>query len=118
MATKGWKERCSMTNNMLDHEAARAARKVILAQSATELISKAKLFPDGGIGHKRAVERLEEMPTGCRMTYIRALKGKSMAAAIKAQCMECVGWIRDEVRQCSALACPLYPYRPYKKRTE
>jgi len=33
--------------------------------------------------------------------------------AIKAQCLEYVGWLREEARACTAPACPLYPYRSF-----
>ena len=29
--------------------------------------------------------------------------------------MECVGWNRAEVSMCTALACPLFEYRPFAK---
>ena len=60
-------------------------------------------------------KRLAEMSSPCRMTYVRAMGGKSLKAAVKAFCMECVGWQREEVRLCTALACPLYPYRPFRQ---
>ena len=60
--------------------------------------------------------RLEGVPETMRRTYLRAVSGKSKPAAIKAFCAECVGWDRDEVRLCTAPACPLYPYRPFMGR--
>jgi hypothetical protein len=59
--------------------------------------------------------RVASMPTKCRKTYVRAMSGRSKAAAIKAFCMECVGWSRREVALCTAPACPLHPYRPFKR---
>ena len=58
--------------------------------------------------------RLEDMPESCRITYVRALSGRSLTAGVKAHCLECVGWERDAVRNCTSLACPLLPYRPFK----
>lgn len=60
--------------------------------------------------------RLEQMPPKCRRTYERAVNG-SKAAAIKAQCLECVGWVRAEVTGCTDLGCPLYAVRPFRKRS-
>jgi hypothetical protein len=37
-----------------------------------------------------------------------------MKAAIKAQCLECMGWSRKDIDGCTDLACPLYPYRPFQ----
>lgn len=47
-------------------------------------------------------------------TYAKAITGRSRKAAMKAQCLECYGWEREEVRNCTDLACPLYSYRPYR----
>lgn len=33
--------------------------------------------------------------------------------AIKAMCLECVGYERSAVAECTATACPLWMYRPY-----
>jgi len=46
----------------------------------------------------------------------------SRAGAIKAKCAECMGCTKDhleegyknEIRNCSAQACSLYSFRPYK----
>lgn len=46
----------------------------------------------------------------------RAYEGKaSPRGAIKAFCLYCTGYERAEVTNCTSLACPLYPYRPYQK---
>jgi len=60
--------------------------------------------------------RRADMPKVHRHNYDKAVSGKSMKAATKAFCLECVQWQKEEVRLCSSLACPLYPYRPYKNR--
>lgn len=57
-------------------------------------------------------KRLQEMPLSCRNNYHKAMRGRSMKSAIKAFCSECVGWQREEVKLCTDLGCPLYPYRP------
>lgn len=64
---------------------------------------------------KKIAERRAQMPRAYRATYNRAVKGKSLRAAINAQCLECVCWQRDEVRNCTDLACPLYAVRPYQR---
>jgi len=64
---------------------------------------------------KPAVERrLGEVPQIYRAGYLKALAGRSPKAAIKAFCLECVGWQRAEVAACTALACPLWSYRPFR----
>jgi hypothetical protein len=60
-------------------------------------------------------QRRAEMPEIHRANYDKACRGKSMRAATRAFCLECVQWQKEEVRLCTALACPLYPYRPYKE---
>lgn len=65
--------------------------------------------------HPAVRKRLADMPDSARRGYLRAIQGKaSPRAAIKAFCMECCGWQRDEVRLCTAQACPLYAYRPFQ----
>jgi hypothetical protein len=38
--------------------------------------------------------------------------------AIKAFCLTCVGYVRKDVTNCTARACPLYAYRPYQTDDE
>jgi hypothetical protein len=59
--------------------------------------------------------KLEQMPETHRRTYVRAMSGRSLRAAVNAFCAECVGWNRREIARCTALACPLYSYRPFKE---
>ena len=63
-----------------------------------------------------AEQRLLEMPKSYQAMYLRALRGRSLRSAANATCAECVGWVRKEVRDCTALGCPLHPYRPYQKK--
>ena len=60
--------------------------------------------------------RCQQMPDIHLANYKKAIRGRSMKAAIKAFCLECVCWQKEEIRLCTDLACPLYPYRPYKNR--
>jgi hypothetical protein len=34
--------------------------------------------------------------------------------AIKAKCLECVGFVRKDITHCTSLQCPLHAYRPYQ----
>ena len=48
-----------------------------------------------------------------------ALEGNgSPRNAIKAFCLHCVGYQREDVKGCTAYGCPLYAFRPYQKDTE
>ena len=61
-------------------------------------------------------KRAGQMPKSCRAAYLKATRGKaSPRAAIKAHCLECVGWNRQEVQLCTGTACPLWMYRPFLK---
>ena len=53
-------------------------------------------------------------------------KPNSLRAAINAMCAACMGCseqmiepgFRNEIRDCSALDCPLWPHRPYQPKCE
>ena len=62
-------------------------------------------------------ERRTQIPDVHKANYDKAMRGKSLKAGTKAFCLECVGWQKEEVRLCTSLACPLYPYRPYRSRS-
>ena len=67
---------------------------------------------------EQIAERRAQMPKIHRANYDKAMNGKSMKAATKAFCLMCVQWQKEEVRLCTSLACPLYPYRPYKEKSK
>jgi hypothetical protein len=64
---------------------------------------------------ERIAQCRAQIPKIHRANYDEAVSGKSRKAAIKAFCLECVCWQKEEVRLCTALACPLYSYRPYQE---
>jgi len=55
--------------------------------------------------------RLAFVPRRLHSTFIRAWSGRSRKAAIRAFCLECMGYSAGEVALCTASACPLYAYR-------
>lgn len=61
---------------------------------------------------------IDEAPSSYRGILKRAYSGKSRAEAIKAHCLQCAGFLRNEVRDCSARGCPLHPYRPYQQGSD
>lgn len=61
---------------------------------------------------------INECPTSYRGYFERAYEGNSRADAIRAFCLRCVGYLRDEVKHCSSHGCPLHPYRPYQNGGE
>jgi len=53
----------------------------------------------------------QRIPPAHRDRYRRAISGRSRKAAVRAFCLECVGWSAKEVRLCVTKGCPLYKYR-------
>lgn len=93
--------------------AARRAKADLRQKSCEELIFAARLDvqePQRG----QIIERLSQMPVSCRGGYLTAMRGRSITAGVKAFCLECMGWQRSEIPECTGRACPLYPYRPWK----
>jgi len=92
-----------------------AARLQSSKLTLEELVEKAtKSLPGAHAG--LVGERAAQMPFRLVRTYLRAMRGRSMAAGIKANCQHCMGWedLRAGIRHCTDPACPLYPYRPYR----
>lgn len=61
---------------------------------------------------EQIAERRAQMPRAYRGIYDRAMSRKSRKAAMRAFCLECVGWQVNEVHSCTDVACPMFPYRP------
>ena len=77
------------------------------------LCVKGRFIADIQMTQQEQIEkRLGQMPQTMRNTYQKAMRGRSQKAAIASFCFECVGYARAEVRLCTDLGCPLYPYRP------
>ena len=71
----------------------------------------------GRMAHVR--RKVADIPDRYKLVYLRALLSAvtgrgSMRQAIKAHCLECCGWQRNEVRGCTSVKCPLWDYRPYQ----
>ena len=63
---------------------------------------------------QKIAERRADMPKVYRASYDRAVSGRSLRAAVNSFCIHCVMYQREEVRLCTSLSCPLWPYRPYQ----
>jgi hypothetical protein len=48
--------------------------------------------------------------------FKKAYSGVSMAAGVKAKCLECSNLQKTEVRDCQIEGCPLWRYRPYRPK--
>jgi hypothetical protein len=85
-------------------------------------MSPARPFPSLISDAQKRANRLAaivaDVPSKVRL-FERVFRGEaSPRAAIKAQCLECLAFNSDEIRNCTAPACPLYAYRPFQKREE
>jgi hypothetical protein len=48
------------------------------------------------------------------LSTISKVEAGSLIAATKLMCLECSGFVRQEIRACACKHCPLYPHRPYQ----
>ena len=100
------------TCRVSDAGRAKARRVKARSKDPAALAAKLNLAPEA---EQQVLHRLREMPETCRNRYVKAMRGRSVASAVKAFCLECMGWSRREVKACTAQACPLYPYRPFQR---
>ena len=59
-------------------------------------------------GRKR---HLDNVPRKHRRLYRRAWRENSRKAAVRAKCLECMGWRPNDVRMCTSPNCPLFEHR-------
>lgn len=65
--------------------------------------------------HASIQKKAKRIPPLYRQGYLRAVSGQaSPRQAIKAFCLECICWQRNEIELCPSVSCPLYPYRPFQ----
>ena len=58
---------------------------------------------------------LAQVAESCRGIVERAFAGTaSPREAIKAKCLDCSNFDRDEITHCAVVLCPLHAYRPYQ----
>lgn len=67
---------------------------------------------------KTRTEQIEgrrlQIPKLYRAVYNRAVSRGGFRSVVNAQCLECSGWVRAEITECTDLACPLWLKRPYQ----
>ena len=66
----------------------------------------------------RALAVISESPARYRTIMERAFTTNRKSLAIKAFCLRCVGYEREEVRRCTSFGCPLWTHRPYQDGDE
>jgi hypothetical protein len=79
----------------------------------------ASVTPQGTAGRmnrqQRADRVVQSAPQSVQKTLREAFSGAaSPRKAIKAMCLTCLGFDRQEIKNCSAHACPLWTYRPFQ----
>lgn len=64
----------------------------------------------------RAIQlgEVEKVTVKYRGVFEKAFTGLVRPAAVKAKCLQCVGYNRADVRDCEKSICPLWQYRPYR----
>jgi hypothetical protein len=70
-----------------------------------------------GIREIRIKKVISGAPESVKNALREAFSGSaSPRKAIKAMCLACVGYDRQEIKNCSAHGCPLWKYRPFQQR--
>ena len=65
----------------------------------------------------KVVEFLGKTPPMYRSAMESAFLGKpSKTTAIKAMCLSCSSFVREEITHCQVVLCPLHAYRPYQAK--
>ncbi len=76
------------------------------------------LSETASLGEKIAAKRagrLATTPESAKGHFVAAWEGKcSPRRAIKAQCLECVGFDRQAITDCTGWACSLWAFRPFQ----
>jgi hypothetical protein len=107
--------KCYSAKVATQHEGGPAAETKPQNSPETGSVSAQDALKGLPAGQQAAVRKhLAEVPRIHRETYLRAATKRSRVAAVKAFCLECMGWQKGEVRKCTALTCPLWSYRPYR----
>ena len=66
-------------------------------------------------GQRRAESAVQHALPMYRGVIRAALQGSaSPRQAIKAHCLTCTNYQREEVKRCPVVVCPLWRYRPYQ----
>jgi len=72
-------------------------------------------FNDNLIRDQKIARKIKDIPKIYRKVYEKAVINGSKPAAIKAFCLECVCWQKNEIINCTCVTCPLYLVRPFLK---
>ena len=63
----------------------------------------------------KQADYIAKAPSSVRGMLQKAFEGSaSPRQAIKATCLTCVNYDREEIRSCGVFLCPLWKYRPFQ----
>lgn len=68
--------------------------------------------------YDKHVERLKEMTPPRFQKLLEKVLGGSRTAAVKLNCIACMGFQVNQIHACSGYSCPMFLYRPYQKPTD
>jgi hypothetical protein len=62
-------------------------------------------------------EHIESLPPAYKKVFLEVFVGaKSFPKLLKAKCLDCTCYQREEITLCQVRLCPLWKYRPYQKK--
>jgi len=65
---------------------------------------------------RQRIRRAQFVPESAKKLFAKVwAKKSSPRQAIKAHCLECQGFVREDIATCTAGACPLWNLRPFQK---
>ena len=57
---------------------------------------------------------IQSLPMSQQGIFSRAFNNKGYAQKVKAKCLDCSCFKREEVTRCNVVKCPLHSVRPYQ----
>ena len=106
----GKRGRAAGTKLTEEHKAALRAGRQNRSPRVTRFNADSSLQSSFELLAKRTPERYQPL--------VNAIRSGSKSAAIKLNCLECSGYVTDDVRNCVCTQCPLYAFRPYQRGQE
>ena len=74
--------------------------------------------PSGGFRDeiKKRLADIQKHTPKLHPLFFRVYAGQTgLTEAVKAKCLDCSCWQREEITDCRVFACPLWAHRPYQK---
>lgn len=59
---------------------------------------------------------IDSMPVTYQRTFLKAYTTRSMANGVRAKCLDCALFSKEEITNCTVLTCALFEFRPYQKK--